>query len=164
MTNKRIAAGPIGLAMMGALLALPAVAQEKKESNVKQAGDIATQPIRDVGLDEKKIPPVLLDAADDPYSQRGASTCRALSGSIRELNAELGPDFGVDTNGKRKTSVAKVGGQAVVNSLIPFRGIVREVSGAAASDRRLAAATQAGIARRGFLRGLYTQRRCQTGM
>jgi len=137
--------------------------QKKDDTTLKDAGEVVTQPVRDVGLDKKKIPPVLLDAADDPYSTRGASTCAALTGSIRELNAELGPDFGVDAQGK-KTSLAKVGGAAVVNSLIPFRGVVREVSGAAAADRRLAAATQAGIARRGFLRGLYTQRRCRTGM
>ncbi len=41
-----------------------------------------------------------------------------------------------------------------MNSLIPFRGLVREVSGAGPAERRLNAAIDAGIARRGFLRGL----------
>ena len=49
----------------------------------------------------------------------------------------------------------------MVNSLIPFRGIVREVSGAAPAERRLAAAIDAGFARRGFLRGVLSARGCR---
>ena len=52
----------------------------------------------------------------------------------------------------------------MVNSLIPFRGVVREVSGAAAADRRLTAATQAGFARRGFLRGVHQTRGCRDAL
>jgi hypothetical protein len=49
----------------------------------------------------------------------------------------------------------------VVNSIIPFRGVVRELSGSAEADRRLQAATDAGIARRGFLRGVQRIRGCR---
>jgi len=49
-----------------------------------------------------------------------------------------------------------------VNTLLPFRGIVREVSGAAPAERKLAAAVGAGFARRGYLRGLHQARRCST--
>jgi len=49
----------------------------------------------------------------------------------------------------------------VVNSLIPLRGLVREVSGAAPADRRLEAAIDAGLARRGYLRGLAVSRGCR---
>ena len=38
---------------------------------------------------------------------------------------------------------------------------VREVSGAAPQERRLRAAIQAGFARRGFLRGVATARKCR---
>lgn len=137
-----------------------AQAQEKKSSTMHDAKEVVTQPGRDVGIDKAKIPPVLLDAADDPY--RSVTACPVLSRELRALNEELGPDFG--TGPGHKTSILKTGSAAVVNTLIPFRGVVREVSGAAAADRRLAAATQAGIARRGFLRGIYTMRRCRTGM
>ena len=75
----------------------------------------------------------------------------------------LGADFRPG-NRPAKRSVAKIGGTAVVNSLIPFRGVVREISGAAAADRRLQAATDAGIARRGFLRGVYQTRGCKGGL
>jgi hypothetical protein len=50
----------------------------------------------------------------------------------------------------------------VVNALIPFRGIVREITGAAPAQRRLNAAIDAGYARRGFLRGLHYARHCRS--
>ena len=49
----------------------------------------------------------------------------------------------------------------IVNSLIPFRGLVREVTGAAPAERRLQAAIGAGLARRGYLRGLAETRHCK---
>lgn len=136
-----------------------AVAQS---STMGDAKEVATQPARDVGIDKKNVPPVLAEAADDPYTLANVRTCGQITNAIRALNAELGPDFGAEPG--KKPSLVKAGSAAVVNTLIPFRGIVREVSGAASADRRLAAATQAGIARRGFLRGTYTNRRCRTGM
>lgn len=138
-----------------------ATAQERN-STVRDAQDVVTQPVRDVGIDKKDVPAALAEAADDPYSLDQSRTCAQLTNAIRALNEELGPDFGAEPG--KKPSLLKAGSAAVVNTLIPFRGIVREVSGAASADRRLAAATQAGIARRGFLRGVYTARNCRTGM
>ena len=59
--------------------------------------------------------------------------------------------------------MSKAGGTALVDSIIPFRGLVREVSGAASSERRVQIATYAGVARRGFLHGMYRARGCRTG-
>ena len=56
--------------------------------------------------------------------------------------------------------LAEAGGKTIVNTIIPFRGLVREISGAAPAERRLAAAIDAGFARRGFLRGTALARRC----
>jgi hypothetical protein len=50
----------------------------------------------------------------------------------------------------------------VVNTLIPFRGLIREISGAAPAQRRLNAAIDAGFARRGYLRGVLRTRGCKT--
>jgi len=164
MTTKR----PrwIALAVTGAALALPAIAPAqdkpdgKQDTTIKDTREVVTQPVRDVGIDKQKVPGVLLDAQQAPYSLSGVGTCKALTGALDDLDRVLGPDFDSGAPG-RKTSIAKAGGAAVVNSIIPFRGIVREVSGAAAADRRMQAATDAGVARRGFLRGLYLSRRCR---
>jgi len=145
---------------MAVLVAVPASAQtEQKESNVKQAGEVVSQPVRDVGLAKTKIPPLLAEVSEDPYGPAGTATCRQIAASIRDLSALIGPDY-ESTAAPKKQSMIKAGGQAVVNSLIPFRGIVREVSGAAPAERRYAAAVTAGFARRGFLRGLQRARKC----
>ena len=46
-------------------------------------------------------------------------------------------------------------------SILPFRGILREVTGAAENDRALRAAYTAGMVRRGFLKGLGLGRGCK---
>jgi hypothetical protein len=51
--------------------------------------------------------------------------------------------------------------QSVVGSLIPFRGVIREISGANAHDRALREAVIAGVARRSFLKGIGQARGCR---
>jgi hypothetical protein len=48
----------------------------------------------------------------------------------------------------------------VVGSLIPFRGIIRELSGANDQQRKVSTAIQAGVARRAYLKGVGQQRGC----
>lgn len=132
---------------------------EKRKATIDDTKDVVSQPAKDVGVAKNKIPPSLEDAAVAPYSLAGLDTCGKIADAVRVLDAALGPDYpaGGPTN---TTSTGKAVGSAVVNSLIPFRGLVREASGAAAADRRLAAAVQAGFARRGFLRGVHQTRGC----
>lgn len=134
--------------------------EEKRNSTGDDAKEVVTQPARDVGIERTRIPPLLVEVSQDPYGMYGTANCRQLTSGISALNGVLGPDFSTTPTGK-KTNIAKAGGAAVVNSLIPFRGLVREVSGAAPAERRLEAATNAGIARRGFLRGLKRARGCR---
>jgi hypothetical protein len=147
------------------LTAAPLSAQngaEKEDKTAKKAEEIVTQPVRDVGIEKTKIPEVLLRAVEQPYAPAG-SGCRNVTGHIAELNEALGPDFGSNSkeNENRFGNLAAAGGAAVVNSLIPFRGLVREVSGAAGAQRRLDAAINAGVARRGYLRGIAVSRGCK---
>lgn len=138
--------------------------QEREEDGTLQrAGTIATQPARDMGVAKTKIPPVLSEAAKNPYAPPGGSKCPAILDDMEALNEALGPDFGADAeeNENRAGKIAEAAGQMVVNSLIPFRGLVREITGAAPAERRLQAAIGAGLARRGYLRGLAVARRCK---
>jgi hypothetical protein len=123
----------------------------------QSTGEIVSQPARDVGIVHTKIPPLLQTASENPYSTTGARSCAQISSSIAALTKVIGPDFSTSPE-HNKRNIAKIGGELAVNSLIPFRGIVREVSGASAADRRKQAAIDAGIARRGFLRGLQSAR------
>jgi len=128
------------------------------------AGRIVTQPARDVGAAKTKIPSALAAALADPYATKGISSCRQIAEAFHSLTDVLGPDFqaGATKRENRAGKLAEAGGQTVVNSLIPFRGLVREVTGAAPAQRRLNRAIDAGYARRGFLRGLYTARKCRS--
>ncbi len=154
----------ITLALLFLSLGTAAVAQDRREDEtLKKAGDIASQPAKDVGIEKTKIPSVLTDAVQQPYAVPRPNSCGAISGAIAELNDALGPDFGTNSseNESKFGQLAAAGGAAVVNSLIPFRGLVREVSGAAPAERRLDAAINAGTARRGFLRGMAQVKGCK---
>jgi hypothetical protein len=134
----------------------PAFAQSAE----KVVEDAAMTPVEDVNLKKREIPPVLLSAQDDPYSAEGTRSCSQLRVALEELDAVLGPDFDSGTptrTGLNATSVAK----SVVGSFIPFRGVIRELTGAAGDKRRYEAAVDAGIAGRGYLRGVARSRGCK---
>ena len=138
---------------------------KRKDGALDKAGTIATQPARDVGIDKQQIPPVLLKAVENPYAPPPSRSCAGLKASLGELNAVLGEDFtvGAKANEGRTGKIAEAVGKTVVNSIIPFRGLVREISGAAPAERRLQAAVTAGIARRGYLRGQAAAKGCRLG-
>ena len=141
----------------------PYVPGERGREALDKAGKIVSQPGRDLGVQKIEIPPLLVSAAADPYDLTGLSTCQSLSDEVARLSEVLGPDIDKPKPGeeRRGGQIAEAGGKAVVNSLIPFRGLVREVSGAAPAQRQLNAAIDAGFARRGFLRGVARGRNCR---
>src|SRR5687768_4008079 len=67
----------------------PAKAAPEEPSNLeetgKKAGQIVTQPARDIGVAKTGIPTVLGQAAEDPYSLAGLGTCPQLAQAIYEL-------------------------------------------------------------------------------
>jgi len=167
MTYPTAIAIAASLLLAGAAAAQDAPNTPPQPSRTEQmgraAGDIVTQPARDVGVSKTTIPPILEKAHEDPYSLAGLKTCRQLADEVTELTAALGPDFSVGNERKenRAGRLAAAGGRTVINSLLPYRGLVREISGAAPAQRRLDAALDAGFARRGFLRGVHTTRGCR---
>jgi hypothetical protein len=125
---------------------------------------VARQPAKDFGLQHTNIPPVLMDAAAGPYDLAGLGTCQALSDEVSRLNGVLGADYDINADAKdnRAKHLVDAGGQAALSAVIPFRGLIREASGAAAEQRALKRAIDAGYARRGFLRGVHRTRNCRT--
>jgi hypothetical protein len=108
---------------------------------------------------------VLEAARANPYGLGNTRSCAGISRALRDLDSALGPDLDAPQTrqGSRAGQIAEAGGRAVVNTIIPFRGVVREISGSAGADRRMQAAVDAGLARRGFLRGLAQARGCRSG-
>lgn len=146
-----------GLVAIAGALAAPASAQVVPEPDVKE---VARTPLRDLNIDRRDIPAVLKTAALDPYATAGMTKCDALVSAIAELDTVLGGDYDIATDdGNDRFSEGRIA-QRMVGSLMPFRGIVREVTGAASNDRALQAAYTAGMVRRAFLKGWGLGRGC----
>ena len=132
-------------------------------ANVK-AEDVAMSPLSDLNVRKKDVPAVLEAAMARPYDMGGIKSCKGLTTAIMDLDVALGDDIDVATG--EKSDMENVGNSAgaiaksVIGSFIPFRGVIREVSGANAQDRLWNKALYAGTARRAFLKGIGEQRGC----
>jgi len=147
---------------LGAVLALlvpldAANAQMRQEE--PDAMDVARTPLEDFNIDAKDIPEVLVVAARDPYDIAGVNGCNDVVERIAELDNVLGADFDLPQEEGGGVSQGRVA-KSVVGSFIPFRGIVREVSGANKRRNETRLAYTAGIARRAYLKGLGEARGC----
>jgi hypothetical protein len=129
----------------------------------KKAEGVVRQPIKDVGLMRENPPEVLRDAQKAPYTLAGIRTCGDLQRAVGDLDVVLGPDVdAVDDQGDALPArLAEAGAKSIVNALIPFRGLVREASGAAEADRKFRMMVAAGMARRGYLKGVAIERKCR---
>lgn len=155
--------GPMYRAALTALALLSTAAAAAQDKPVTQrepgAVDVIATPATDLNLKKDEIPPILLAAQSAPYGLAGMRRCTDLTAEITRLDAALGDDFDVAQETGRKISPGKVA-QSVVGSFIPFRGLIREVSGANEQQRKLQLAIYSGSARRAFLKGVGLQRGC----
>lgn len=155
-------AASLALAVMATATAFPAAARDRDEpitAREPDAQDVAMTPITDLNLKKDEIPAVLLTAVTGPYASPNAGDCRSIEAAIGELDAVLGPDMDVVAHEGDRLSTGRVA-KNVVASFIPFRGILRELTGAAEQERDWRAAIYAGAVRRGFLKGLGQQKGC----
>ncbi|MEO9469594.1 hypothetical protein [Parasphingorhabdus sp.] len=130
---------------------------------VNHMEDAVTQPAKDVNLKKVKIPAQLLAVQKDPYDLTGLDACVAINAEIDNLYPLLGPDVDdiaeFSKAEKRERGVSRIAG-GILGSLIPFRGVVREITGANKSERLYLRALSAGNARRSFLKGYGLSRGC----
>ncbi len=149
------------------LLGTPATAQERKDRNKdtgEMMGDAVTQPLADINLKRKGVPAELQAIRDKPYDMEGIRTCRHIIAEVTKLDAVLGDDFDkieVTTRERKRKEGAAGVTRGIISGLIPFRALIREVSGARASDQDYREAVYAGVVRRSYLKGLGTARRCR---
>jgi hypothetical protein len=148
------------------ILALAACASSKQNVIV----DAATTPLRDLNVIRADIPPVLRDALKQPYLPPTDQSCDALLADLRALDEVLGPDLDAPASASNPRLIeraTKMADDAAVDALrgaaegvVPFRGWVRQLTGAERYSRKVAAAIAAGAVRRGFLRGLSVAHGC----
>lgn len=132
--------------------------------------DAATAPLEDLNLKQKSIPPVLARAVADPYDLTGLTRCEPIAAEVGRLDAALGPDLDEapppDTRSRGKKVADAAYGAGVegvrdtTRDVLPFRGWIRKLTGAAKHDRAIAKAIQSGGVRRGYLKGVGMRMNC----
>ncbi|MDP3855991.1 hypothetical protein [Phenylobacterium sp.] len=119
-------------------------------------------PLRDVNIVRDDVPQVLTGAQEAPYLNPQNASCADLAAMITPLEAALGPDRG---DGAVR---APSGGRSFVlgaladatRDVIPFRGVVRRLTGASRHDQKVREAREAGQLRRAYLKGFASASGC----
>jgi len=128
-----------------------------------EASKAVATPLADVNVVRAEIPLVLQAAQKAPYATPADRSCAALTTDVHELDAALGADLDTPST-ERNPSLIERGGNEVLKSaaesVIPFRGWVRKLSGAERYAREVAAAIAAGTVRRAYLKGLAQAAGC----
>jgi hypothetical protein len=135
-----------------------------------QAGDgrirgAFEQPFHDMSVIRVNPPDVLIHAAEAPYALPGDGGCSAVFAEIAALDSVLGPDL--DATGqpppRSNTDVAALMSGAVGGIIgLPYRSIVRTLSGAENRERAVRDDILAGMVRRAFLKGVARANNCGT--
>ena len=145
----------------------PMRAQTNSEASRESLKGAAQAPLRDLNVLRTQVPQVLVEALADPYARPTTKKCPELVAMIVPLNDALGPDIDVPATEEDQSMVQRgrpiaLGAMAsVASNVIPFRGVVRQVTGAAKHDEYVQAAILAGVARRAYLKGLGEARGCK---
>lgn len=142
------------------LCACATSSEEFADDGSEIVGDAVEQPFRDLNLIRDDLPPLLRTAADAPYDDTGLTSCARIAGQIGEIEALLGPD--IDTGVTEEDSDAVAIASDALRGLVglPFRGVVRRLTGAHDRDTEIRRAVLAGMVRRGYLKGLADERGC----
>jgi len=156
MTHSAIASWSCASGALAAsfFLAAPAAAQRTVTDETVTVVDVAKTPLEDLNLARDPIPAALQRALREPYRDPGLSQCADIRNEIGDLDAVLGEDMDTAPHtGEHRTNVGKIA-QGVVGSLIPFRGVIRSLSGANSHEREFKEAIAAGLMRRAYLKGI----------
>ncbi|MDQ2860604.1 MAG: hypothetical protein M3T55_07760 [Pseudomonadota bacterium] len=143
----------------------PAELQNPDRAASANMQNAAEAPLHDLNLVRQKIPPILLAALADPYARPAPATCRELDDQIRVLTDALGADFDAPYNPQEPSLTTQRGvaltlAHGAAESLLPFAGFVRALSGAQKHDQLVAEVITAGSVRRGYLKGLGEAHGC----
>lgn len=154
--SARLALAVIVMAPLG----VGACASMDTETGGEVVSGAVQRPFRDLNLIRDEAPPVLVRAAEAPYAHRDLGVCNAVQGEIAELDRLLGPD--IDTEVTEEDSDAVAIASDAIRGLfdLPFRGVVRRITGAHDRDAAIRRAVLAGMVRRGYLKGMAEERGC----
>jgi hypothetical protein len=140
--------------------------QTTSDANRESLPGAVSAPLRDLNVLRTKIPDVLLLAVADPYARPPEPvTCARLIDLVTPLDDALGADLDVPSTDNDDLLVKGKGAAygfvaGAASDVIPFRGWVRQLTGAQRHDRLVQAAITAGAVRRAYLKGLGEAHGC----
>jgi hypothetical protein len=141
----------VALAMMVAACATrppETSAPPQPESRVGTAADDTG-----LGLAGAETPQALKTIARAPYKISEPPDCAGMAREIADLDRLLGADLDTPAPDDRRDMAGRLA-MGVVRGAIPYRWAVRWMTQAGRKDRELQRAILAGVARRGYLKGL----------
>jgi len=151
-----------------------AMPKASEKDTTQKVGDAVIAPLNDLNLVRSGIPEVLVKAAGEPYGVPMDLSCQHLSGLIVDLDEYLGLDLDAPKSASGPSLLERGAEQAenagvsalrdTTQSIIPFRGWVRKLSGADRNSKKVAAAITAGSVRRAFLKGLRKGQGCESAV
>ena len=130
--------------------------------------DAAMSPLEDVNLKRDKIPEVF-QGIRNPYDVNIEISCDEIAAEIDRLTAVLGRDWDIPPPDKEGLSARAADGASTAfldtvagtaSGVIPFRGVVRTVTGANSHARKVRKAYERGSHRRTFLKGIGLVKDC----
>jgi len=140
--------------------------QTTPEANRESFKGAAQAPLRDLNVIRTQVPDILIQAMADPYARPKTKKCSELVALIAPLDGALGADIDIPATAEEKTAMQRsrpmaLGAVAgVASDVIPFRGVIRQLSGAQKHDEYVQSAIIAGFTRRAYLKGLGEVRGC----
>jgi len=156
-----------------------AAAKDAVVGTCKDALGVIVAPLEDLNLKRQDIPEALENCSLNPYAVPLPPLCMNIDTELTKLDELLGPDMepaplpwltvpkdkkyyvgqGMEQGSHfaRQQAVGIVRGKA---DIIPFRGVVRKVTGAEKHRKAVERAYEAGRLRRAFLKGLRTASGC----
>jgi len=129
-------------------------------SDPDKMGRMGRSALGDFNFGRDNIPEVLLRAVDHTYSPLATRDCATLGTEILALDSILGPDIDLLKAADKKHEYVSNVVVGAIRGMVPFRGVLRVLTGADRRDRRIAEAIVAGITRRGYLKGLGEAKSC----
>jgi hypothetical protein len=133
-------------------------AQNIPDSSRAKAREVVRQPLKDLNVVRDMIPETLLKAKADPYAKPQEASCHAVRVEIYELDYALGEDLDADAAADDSLSKKLANetynlARGAASGLIPYRGVLRRVTGAEKHAREINEARLAGAVRRSYLKG-----------
>jgi hypothetical protein len=147
-------------------LSLSGMAMAQTEPSSVDVKGVAETPLEDLNVKRSDIPEILLKAEDAVYAPPSPKSCASIRTAVADLDEVLGDDFDIvavdtpETRKEKKTAQTNGVLKDAAGGVIPFRGWVRRLSGAAQHAEAVQKAISAGRVRRGYLKGLGQSMRC----